>query len=69
MILQEEVQLTLEVAEDLLTGQDTMLETADLVAEEKVHHTVMVLTNNLKTEQTDLVAAVAALNQEEAEMV
>jgi hypothetical protein len=59
----------LEVAEDLLIGQDTMLETADLVAEEKVHHMVVVLTNNLKTDQTDKAAAVAALKEIEAEMV
>jgi hypothetical protein len=51
LIVLQVLQLhTLEVAEDLLIGQDTMLETADLVAEEKVHHTVMVLTNNLKLE-------------------
>ena len=65
--LQEEVQLTLEVAEDLLTGQVTQAELGDQAGAEKALITLL-KDKFHKLELTDLVAAEAALGQTEVEM-
>jgi hypothetical protein len=65
--LQEEVQLTLEVAEDLLTGQVTQAELGDQAGAEKALITLL-KDKFHKLELMDLVAAEAALGQTEVEM-